>query len=408
VQHARPRGRRVARIVALAATGVLVLGVAGAGAAYLRLKSDIKVSDVDSLLADRTDRPTQAPANPDDPFAGKALNILVMGTDFRGGDNAKLAGAGDQFHSDSTLVVHISGDRTRMEVVSIPRDSLVPIPACPLGGGRTSRPHTSAMFNDAFTIGGGPKQDVTGAAACTILTVEKLTGVPITDHIVANMSGVVGVVDAVGGVTMCLPEPVIGNHNVDLDLPAGRQKLDGYKSINFLRARKGHGMGLQLGSDLERIKRQQAFFDAMVREILAQNLITDSPRLYRVVEAVLKSISTDPELADPRALAGLAWSVRAIDPADIVFTELPVAPAPTDSNRVVWVTSKTDPIWKRIAQDDPPPGPATSKPKPTSSSTAAAGGSSSSPSGGKSTSTKGTGGTHTPTATPSVLPGVCR
>jgi hypothetical protein len=210
--------------------------------------------------------------------------------------------------------------------------------------------------------------------------VESLTGVRITDHMVVEMTGVIDVVDAVGGVRMCLPEPVVGR-KVDLNLPAGEVRLDGYTAINFLRARQGQGMGLELGSDLKRIERQQAFFDAMLREVLSQNLITDSPRLYRVVREVLQSISTGPDLASPAALAGLAWSLRDIDPAQIVFTSVPVVEAPRNPDRVVW-TSEADAIWARIKADQPPPGSPT--PPPSAAPSA--------------------GGTAAPTADPSVAP----
>nr|WP_241769988.1 hypothetical protein [Cellulosimicrobium sp. MM] len=81
-----------------------------------------------------------------------------------------------------------------------------------------------------------------------------------------------------------------------------------------MRARHGTGMGLEMGSDLTRIARQQAFIDSAVRELLSQNIITNSPQLYGVIEAVLGSISADPTIADPTALAGLAFSLRAIKP----------------------------------------------------------------------------------------------
>lgn len=344
------------RTVALVATGLVALVGVGAVATFLDLRAQIGVSDVDALLGDG-DRPPEVAAghDPSDPFAGRALNILVMGTDFRDDANAEIAGEGDEFHSDTTMLVHVSGDRSRIEAVSIPRDSLVDIPSCPLPGGGETSPRSGAMFNTSFTLGGGPDKDVTGAAACTIRTVEALTGVRVTDHVVVEMTGVIGVVDAIGGVTMCLPEPVRGER-VDLDLPQGEQKLDGYTAINFLRARKGEGMGLEAGSDLKRIERQQAFFDATMREILSQNVITDSPRLYRMVRQVLGAISTGPDLASPTALAGLAWSIRDIDPAQIVFTSVPVAAAPGDPNRVVW-TSEAEEIWERIQADEAPPGP---------------------------------------------------
>ncbi|GAA1711973.1 LCP family protein [Isoptericola hypogeus] len=346
----------VIRTTALVATGLVALVGVAAVASFVDLRSQIGVSDVEPLLGDDTDRPPAVAAeqDPSDPFAGKALNILVMGTDFRDEANAEIAGAGDEFHSDTTLLVHVSGDRSRIEAVSIPRDSLVDIPSCRLPGGGQTAAQPGAMFNTAFTLGGGADKDVTGAAACTIRTVESLTDVRVTDHVVVEMTGVIGVVDAIGGVTMCLPEPVVGR-KVDLDLDKGKQKLDGYTAINFLRARQGEGMGLEIGSDLKRIERQQAFFDATMREILSQNVITDSPRLYRMVREILGSISTSPDLASPAALAGLAWSVRDLEPGRIVFTSVPVVEAPTDPNRVVW-TSEADEIWERIRADEAPPG----------------------------------------------------
>ena len=116
-----------------------------------------------------------------------------------------------------------------------------------------------------------------------------------------------------------------------------------------------------------------------MRQVLDQNVVTNSPRLYRTIQAVLRAISADPGLADPAALAGLAFSIRDIDPAEIVFTELPVVAAPTDPNRVVWTEDATA-IWERIAADEPPPGHETPSPSPDGER----GGASGEPSGGAS------------------------
>lgn len=352
--HARAlRSHRVLFVVGLVLTGALAFVGVGAATVYVDLKSRITVSDVSDLVVGG---PTvEPPEDPDDPFAGRALNVLVMGTDFRDAENEAIAGAEDGMRSDTTFIAHVSGDRTRMEVVSIPRDSLVDLPACKLPGGGMSSPQYG-MFNAAFEIGSGGVDDLDHAAACTITAVQELTGIPITNHVVVKMTGVIGVVDALDGVTMCFPEEVVGGaHSPGLHIEAGEQTIDGDTAIDYLRARQGTGMGLEMGSDLARIERQQGFIDAMVRQILAQNIITNSPQLYRVIEAVLGSISADPSIADPAALAGLAFSLRAIDPSEVVFTELPVATAPTDPNRVVW-TSEADAIWERIAADEPPPG----------------------------------------------------
>ncbi|MGN6241162.1 MAG: LCP family protein [Cellulosimicrobium cellulans] len=353
--HARAlRSHRVARAVGLVLTGALVFVAVGAGAVYLDLKSKITVSDVSGLVVGG---PTvEPPKDPSDPFAGKALNILVMGTDYRDAENAAIAGEEDGMRSDTTFIVHVSGDRTRMEVVSIPRDSLVDLPACNLPDGSMSGPRRNTMFNEAFQIGSGGVDDMTYAAACTITAVQELTGVPITNHVVVKMTGVIGVVDAINGVTMCFPEPVKESPRYGtLDLPAGEYTLNGHEAISFLRARHGTGMGLEMGSDLTRIARQQAFIDSAVRELLSQNVITNSPQLYGVIEAVLSSISADPTIADPTALAGLAFSLRAIKPSEVVFTQVPVVEAASDRNRVEW-TSEADTIWQRLIDDAPPPG----------------------------------------------------
>ncbi|MCB7136451.1 LCP family protein [Cellulosimicrobium marinum] len=352
--HARAlRSHRVARAIGLVVTGALSFAAVAGAAVYLDLRSKVTVSDVSDLVVGG---PTvEPPKDPDDPFAGRALNILVMGTDFRDAENAAIAGSEEGMRSDTTFIAHVSGDRTRMEVVSIPRDSLVDLPACKLPDGSMSQPH-NAMFNSAFEIGSGGVDDIDHAAACTITAVQELTGIPITNHVVVKMTGVIGVVDALDGVTMCFPEDVVGGaHSPGLNIEAGERTIDGSTAIDYLRARQGQGMGLEMGSDLARIERQQGFIDAMVRQILAQNIITNSPQLYGVIEAVLSSISADPSIADPAALAGLAFSLRTINPSEVVFTELPVVDSPRDPNRVEW-TAEADAIWERIVADEPPPG----------------------------------------------------
>lgn len=392
---------------------VTLVAVAGA-AVYLDLKEQIGVSDVSGLVQ------VQKPADPDDPFTGRSLNILVLGTDLRGGENTEIAGEGDGgMRSDTTMLVHVSGDRSRIEVVSIPRDSLVDIPSCKLPDGSESGA-SYGMFNSAFTIGGGAEEDLTYAAACTISTVQTLTDVPVTNHMVVQMDGVVEVVDALGGVRMCLPEPLVQNPAYGrFELPAGEQTLDGRQAIGFLRARHGTGLGLEQGSDLTRIARQQAFVDSLVRQVLDQNVVTNSPQLYRTIRAVLHAISADPSLADPAALAGLAFSIRDIDPANIVFTELPVVAAPTDSNRVVW-TEDAAAIWARLAADEPPPGHETPAPgaagggkepeEPSGGSADPVDGPDAGEGGGQEGSSGGTTAPSDrpdPSPSPSLLPGVC-
>ena len=167
----------------------------------------------------------------------------------------------DGQRSDTTIVVHISADRSRVEMVSIPRDSLVDIPSCKRSDGSESYPQYNAMFNSAFSIG-GQTGEVSDAAACTQKTVESLTGVYVDDFVVVNMAGFVNMIDALGGVPMCIEED-IASPKAHLDLlTAGYHVLDGTTALGYARARTGTGLN---GSDTSRIGRQQELIAAVAQ-----------------------------------------------------------------------------------------------------------------------------------------------
>lgn len=201
------------------------------------------------------DRPPH-PA-PGDPHAGQALNILFIGSDVRTGQDASIGGVVSGMRSDTTIVMHLPADRSRIDLVSIPRDTLVDIPACARSDGSTS-PAQRGQFNAAFSIGSTSGR-VSDAAACTIKTVEKDTGVFINDYVV----------------------------------------------IDFARARTGTGVGD--GSDTNRIGRQQQLLAATVREIQSKDLLTDVPSLLQFLSAATSSITASPDLA---SIPSLAFSLR--------------------------------------------------------------------------------------------------
>lgn len=349
VRHARPpRARgRVARVAGVTAAAVALSGASGAAALYASVDAGIEHADVDAFLAD--DRPVEEPP-PVDGYAGRPLNILVMGTDSRDGENAALAGEVEGMRSDTTILVHLSADRTRVDMVSVPRDSLVRIPACTLEDGSTSSPRESAMFNDAFMIGAGSTGNLAAAAACTRRTFEENSGVRTDESIVVKMDGVRDVVDALGGVPMDLPE-AMDSPKAGLHVPAGPQTFDGTTTLAFLRARTGSGNGLEMGSDLARIERQQQLIDALAAQVQSTDLLTDPGTLMPVLTAVSRSLSVSDGLG-LRSLAGIALTLRDVDPATLTPVTVPVAEAPTDRDRVVW-TSQAEAIWQRLNADQP-------------------------------------------------------
>ena len=357
------------RGVALAAVAVVVFGASSAAAVVQRLQNNITTVDVSALTGPRPT--TSAVAKPGDPNAGQAVNILVLGTDSRAGVNAAIGGADTGQRSDTAIVVHISADRSRVELVSIPRDSLVKIPVCKATNGKTSRALTSAMFNSAFATGWDMGGDMTSAAACAINTVQVNTGVPIDHFAVVDFAGFQAMVNAIGGVPICIPKPLHDTYS-GLNLPAGQQVLNGQQALQLARARHGN---IGDGGDLDRIGNQQRLIQAMVNEVLSKKVLTNVPNLVSFLSAATSSLTTDPGL-QLQNLTGLAYNLRGINRSNILFMTIPTGPAPTDPNRLVWTSAATA-IWTNMAADKPilgqaeSPAPATSAPSSASASTPA-------------------------------------
>ena len=162
--------------------------------------------------------------------------------------------------------------------------------------------------------------------------------------------------DALGGIPIDLPE-AMHSPKAGLAVPAGPQVLDGVTALAFLRARTGTGMGLEVGSDLGRIERQQLFLDAFAARVRDAGLLADPTRLLPLLTSVLGSLSLSEGLADVRVLAGLGFALRDLGPEDLTSVMVPVAPAPSNPNRVVW-RPEADDVWQRLREDRPLADPA--------------------------------------------------
>ncbi|MFI9485523.1 LCP family protein [Promicromonospora sp. NPDC052451] len=348
-RHVRSwRKTLVFRSVTMSVVGVMAFGSAAVATAYHNAISQIEVQDLDGLVAEQV-----KPKDPSDPFKGTPVNLLLMGTDIRDGSNADIGGTVSGMRSDTTMLVHISADREWIEIVSLPRDTFVDIPSCQLPDGSQTQPYRD-KFNASFEVGSGDTS-LKHAAACTINTVNAITGVTVTNHAVVKMNGVIDVVDAIGGVKMCLPEALHGDpRSARIDLPAGENRLDGKTAIQFLRVRKGTGMGLELGSDLTRIERQQSFINATLRQILSAETLADPTKTFRLINAALGSLSADPDIADPGKVAGLAWSLREIEKRNIIMTKVPVYDTEEGGVGGLGWSPEAAEIFARMAADQPP------------------------------------------------------
>jgi LCP family protein required for cell wall assembly len=329
----------------------LVLGVGTGGwAALHNLNSVISAYDSDALVTNRPTRraPTEKALNARDPFGGHAVNLLIIGSDSRGGANAKISKTKvTGMRSDVTMIAHISANRKRVQLVAIPRDTLVDIPACKLSNGHQTAP-TYGKFNSAFAAGADAGANIGDAAACAQQTVESLTDVLIDGYIVVDFAGFVDMVDALGKVEVCVDHDM-SSTAAGLDVKAGCQNFDGKTALAYARARKGPGM--PEGSDLARITRQQQLLAAIVRKATSSSLLTDLPDLFRFVQATIRAMTVSSELDSVQHLAGLAFALRGTSLDKIQFATAPYVDAGDGAN-VVLAAGAAE-LWDSLAEDRP-------------------------------------------------------
>ena len=359
-------GRRLARRVGLSLLAVTIFVVSAAGFAWHNIQSRIAWFNIDSLLTEE-DRPG---TKPPDSYEGRAVNLLILGTDSRAGNNNVDGSQGDDevsvARSDTALVMHISADRKRVDAVSIPRDTLVDIPECTtLDGGKTDSSE-DAPFNSAFANGAGSSSDdkkaVASGAACTLKTVEKLTHVRIDDFVVVDFSGLSKVVDSLGGVHVQVDEAIDDSEYTGFKLDEGCQKLNGENALQYARVRHG----VSDGSDISRIARQQNLMRAMASKALSSSLLTQSGFLT----STLETLTTSERIGQIGNLSGLAYSIQGVGIDKINFITMPHEPA-DDPNQVV-PTEGAKKVWKALEEDKPVPTD-TSAPASSSSSATADG-----------------------------------
>ncbi|WP_457033978.1 LCP family protein [Kitasatospora sp. P5_F3] len=329
--------RKQKKVVAWVATGAIALVVLTGGAIYLKLNGNISTFDSDGLSSDRPD--AAAP----DANGNTPINVLLIGSDSRAGGNADLGGGEDGgARSDTTILLHVYADRKHAVGVSFPRDAMVARPKCKLPNGKWTKEETSIQFNSAFSVG----ETDAGNPACTQNTVEKLTGLRVDHTIVVNFQGFAAMTSAVGGVTVCLPNAIYeGNLNPNLGhkgkqiFPKGEQTVSGQKALDYVRLR--HGVGD--GSDIGRMKRQQAFLSALIKDVKSKGM--DATTLLPLANAATKSLIVDEGLGSAAKLLSFAMSMKNIDLHNIQFITTPWR---FDGSRVALVKPDVDVLWQAL------------------------------------------------------------
>jgi LCP family protein required for cell wall assembly len=263
---------------------------------------------------------------PADPHA---LNILVIGSDNRSGVNGKIGGhvgvAGQR--SDTDMLVHIAPGAHQVVVLSIPRDSVVPVLACtaePGTHGQAAQPPGYIEQINASFANGGP--------GCLWKTIEQTTGIHINDFVELTFNGFEHVIDALGGVEVCLPMAV--NDSVSrLHLSAGKHHVYGREALAFWRTREGLG----LGDDPQRIQRDQFLMASLLQGIVHAGFLRSPTKVFSVIRAITGRgyLTTDNQLTSGRMLQ-LAEDLRGISTNKVQFI---TAPWTTYTGNAQWIHS---------------------------------------------------------------------
>ncbi len=242
---------------------------------------------------------------------------------------AELATGGDigNGRTDTILLVHVPGigSSTPTTMVSIPRDSYVPIPG-----------YGEDKINAAFAVGG---------AQLLAQTVEEATGIRLDHYAEIGFDGFAELVDAVGGVTMCPTEP-INDPLAGIDLPAGCQKLDGRNALGYVRTRATPR------ADLDRMINQRQFMSALLHRAATPAVLLNPLRWYPMAHGVSGALTVDAgdHIWD---LARLAWALH----GDITTTTVPIGEyTGGDSGSVViWNSDAAGQLFAALASDSPVP-----------------------------------------------------
>jgi LCP family protein required for cell wall assembly len=311
--------------IGIALTGVMVAVTLGGYKLYHDLDSSIGRVPVE--------------LGPDRPPETGALNVLVVGSDSREGDANKkygqhLQGLGER--TDTIILLHISPNRDKATLVSFPRDSMVQVPACKQPKTGVVVPAGLKQINATFNEGG---------IACTWATIESLTKIRINHFVKVDFSGFKGIVDALGGIDICLPKDVF-DKKAKLDLKKGEQTVMGETALAYVRARYALGDG----SDTDRIKRQQVFLTQVMKKATSTSLLTDLGKLGNFLTAATASVTMDSELSIAR-LGEIARSAKSLTDKGLESVTVPWKPYAPKPAQIEWRQPEADRLFAAIRSD---------------------------------------------------------
>ncbi|GAA4914245.1 LCP family protein [Streptomonospora salina] len=310
--------------IAVLTTAAVIGTSLTAYAAYYDIYGNIEQQNIDTdSFGDRPNR------------VEGAMNIMVIGSDVRTGENADYGEAEGQ-RPDTLIVAHISPNNGRATLVNLPRDLIVDLPACEGQGDTAGMAAQRGMINSPLSLGG---------VQCQWKAVESVTGIRIDHFVSVDFTGFKGIVDSIGGVRMCIPDP-IDDEDAKLHLDAGEQTLDGEESLGYMRSRYGQGDG----SDVSRIKRQQEFLGAMLNQVMQGEILNRPSNITGFLSSVTETMTTDDELTLD-VMSDIAIAMREVDLGNINFVTTPNGQAPENENRLALTQPQASQLFEAIAKD---------------------------------------------------------
>ncbi|MEV5342890.1 LCP family protein [Streptomyces sp. NPDC052676] len=333
----RPAKKKRAGKILLWTGGTMAfLLVAGAGAGYLYLEH--LNGNIESI--------------PDDGAStggfqkDQAINILLIGTDKRtGAGNESYGDHGSPGHADTTILLHVSKDRSNATALSIPRDLIVDIPDCPTtqedGSQKVIPGEQGVRFNTSLGQSGR-------TPSCTMRTVTELTGIKPDNFMVADFNAVKTLTTAVGGVEVCLAKD-INDEDSKLNLTKGKHVIEGEQALAFVRTR--HSVGN--GGDLSRINLQQQFLSALMRKLKSNDTLTNPSKMIKLAEAGTKALTVDDQLDSIGKLKDLGLELGKLNVKNLTFTTVPVVDNPAETVKATVVPHPTQAreVFDAIAND---------------------------------------------------------
>ncbi|MDO0914417.1 LCP family protein [Streptomyces sp. DT2A-34] len=264
----------------------------------------------------------------------KAINILLIGTDKRtGAGNDKYGDSGSAGHADTTILLHVSKDRSNATALSIPRDLIVDIPDCQTtqedGTQRVIPGETGVRFNTSLGQEGR-------TPSCTMRTVTELTGIKPDNFMVADFNAVKTLTTAVGGVEVCLAKD-IDDPDSHLKLSEGKHVIEGEQALAFVRTR--HSVGF--GGDLSRIGLQQQFLSALMRKLKSNDTLTSPSKMIKLAEAGTEALTVDSNLDSIDKLKDLGLELGKLNTKNLTFTTIPVIDNPAEKVKATVVLNET-------------------------------------------------------------------